>query len=234
MRELLKIHDTHIDKSQIRIDPEALLKLLGEQGGGIDSHTSTLVEEYMRECFRISTPKGAFVLTEALKSSSDEEITIPGLVFNSGITIPKMLRKSESYAFFMVTAGPEPEDLARNLMAEGNYLEAYIVDLVASALVDSVADQVQEQIREIAKEEGMSITNRYCPGYCSWKVEEQQKLFRLFPERCCGISLSESSLMNPVKSISGIIGMGTGVSYRDYTCEICSMLHCQFRKVGAH
>jgi len=232
MRELLKTHDSFIDKSQIRVDPGALLKLLGEQDGMIDVHTTGLVEKYITECLRISSTEGAFVLTEALLSSSDEEITVPGLVFDSGKIIPKMLRHSAYYVFFVVTAGPEPEALARNLMAEGNYLEGYIVDLVASALVDSAADQIQEQIRKIAKEGGMSITNRYSPGYCSWKVEEQQKLFSLFPEGSCGISLSESSLMNPVKSISGIIGMGAGVSYRDYTCEICSMVHCQFRKVG--
>lgn len=232
MRELFKIHDTYIDKSQIQFDPGEMLRLLGEQEGMIDAHTTELLEKYITECRRISFPEGAFVLTEVRESSSDDEITIPDLVFDSGKIIPKMLRHSERYVFFLVTAGPAPENLARSLMKEGNYLEGYILDLVASALVDSAADQIQEQVRNMAKEEGMDITNRYSPGYCSWKVEEQQKLFSLFPEGCCGISLSESSLMNPVKSISGIIGMGSGVSFRDYTCEICSMLHCQFRKVG--
>jgi len=228
----MQLEYPNIDKTRIKIDPGALLKLLGEQEGMIDAHTTGLLEKYITECLRISAPSGAFVLLEALDSASTEEITIPGLVFDSGKIIPKMLRHSETYVFFLVTAGPKPEELARSLIAEGNYLEGYIVDLVASALVDSSADQIQEQIRKIAKEGGMSITNRYSPGYCSWNVEEQQKLFSLFPEECCGISLSESSLMNPVKSISGIIGVGSQVKYRDYTCEICSMLHCQFRTVG--
>ncbi|MCK5694244.1 MAG: methionine synthase, partial [Bacteroidales bacterium] len=92
--------------------------------------------------------------------------------------------------------------------------------------------QIQEQVRNLAKELGLHITNRYSPGYCSWNVEEQQKLFSLFPKGTCGISLSESSLMSPVKSISGIIGIGAEVKYREYTCEICPMLNCQFRKVG--
>jgi len=131
----------------------------------------------------------------------------------------------------MVTAGPEPETLARSLITEGNYLEGYIVDLVASAFVDSAADQLQEQLRNQALSEGNQITNRYSPGYCGWNVEEQQKLFSLFPEGCCGISLSDSSLMNPVKSVSGIIGIGAEVRYRDYTCELCSMKDCHFRRV---
>jgi len=228
----MQLEYPNIDKTRIQLDPEAMLKLLGEQEGMIDDHTTGLVEKYITECLRISSPKGAFVVAEVLKSSSKEEIAIPGLVFDSGKIIHNMLRHSEKYALFVVTAGPEPEELARSLIAEGNYLEGYIVDLLASALVDSAADQIQEQVRNMAKGSSLRITNRYSPGYCSWNVEEQQKLFSLFPEGSCGISLSESSLMKPVKSISGIIGIGSEVKFQDYTCEICSMINCQFRKVG--
>lgn len=231
MLELLITQDIFIDKNLIRIDPAEILKLLGEQEGMIDVHTSGLVEQYTLECLRISSPQGGFVLVEALDSASAEEISIPGIVFDSGKIIHNMLRYSSYYALFVVTAGPQPESLARKLLNEGNYLEGYIVDLVASALVDLAADQVEEHVRELAGKQGMQITNRYSPGYCSWKVEEQQKLFSLFPEGACGVSLSASSLMNPVKSISGIIGIGAGVSYRDYTCELCSMKDCHFRRV---
>ncbi len=230
MQSLLKKQETYIDKSQIRIDPGEMMRLLGEEHGMIDNHTGTLLEQYTQECLRVSSPAGAFVLVEALESPSEEKISIQGISFDSGKIIHKMLRHSAFYALFLVTAGPGPENLARSLLSEGAYLEGYIADLVASALVDSAADQVQEQIKLQANQYDLRTTNRYSPGYCSWKVEEQQKLFRLFPEECCGISLSESSLMSPVKSISGIIGIGTGVKYRDYTCEICPMLNCQFRR----
>lgn len=230
MRELLSTHhNPNIEKTRIRIFPGDILRLLGEQGGEMDSHTSLLVEEYIAECLRISSPGGAIVMTEALASSTPDTIQIQGIRFDTGNIIPKMLRHSQCYAFFLVTAGPGPENLARSLITESNYLEGYIVDLVASALVDSAADQIQEEVRNLAARQSMLITNRYSPGYCSWKVEEQQKLFPLFPKDCCGISLSDSSLMNPIKSISGIIGMGSNVAYSDYTCELCSMPNCLFR-----
>jgi hypothetical protein len=231
MQSLLKTQDAYIDKTRTRIDPAEMLRLLGEQQGMIDTHTSTLLEQYTSECLRVSSPAGAFVLVEALECSSPEKISIQGISFDSGKIIHNMLRHSAYYALFLITAGPGPENLARSLLSEGNYLEGYIADLVASALVDSVADQVEEQVRKLADLQGMKISNRYSPGYCSWNVEEQQKLFSLFPKGCCGISLSGSSLMSPVKSLSGIIGIGTDVEYRDYTCEICPMLNCQFRKV---
>lgn len=230
MQSLLKIQETYIDKALIRIDSGEMMKLLGEQQGIIDIHTSTLLEQYTEECLRVSSPAGAFILVEALESSSERKISIQGICFDSGKIINKMLRHSAFYALFIVTGGPGPENLARTLLSEGNYLEGYIADLVASALVDSAADQVQEHVRQLAQTRGLKITNRYSPGYCSWNVEEQQKLFSLFPEGSCGISLSKSSLMSPVKSISGIIGVGAGVEYKDYTCEICPMRSCKFRK----
>ena len=230
MQASFKVHYSQIDKTRIRIDPDELLKLLGDQQGMIGEHTGDLLKQYISECIQVSSPAGAFVIVEALEPSGKEYISIPGTTFNSGKIIHKMLLHSANYALFIVSAGPGPEKLARSLMSEGKYLEGYIADLVASALVDSAADQIQEQVRNFAQKQGVKITNRYSPGYCSWNVVEQQKLFSLFPEGCCGISLSESSLMSPVKSISGIIGLGTEVKYRDYTCEICPMRDCTFRK----
>jgi hypothetical protein len=230
MQELRGIHPSSIDKAQILPDPEDIHKLLGEEVEISDIHTTDLVDRYISECLRLSAPEGTFLIAEALESDSSGTLHIPGISFESGRIIQKMLRHSEYYALFLVTAGPAPEILARSLLTEGNYLEGYIVDLVASSIVDLVADQVEEQVRQLVKTEGMQITNRYSPGYCSWNVEEQQKLFSLFPEGCCGISLSSSSLMNPIKSISGIIGIGAGVTYGDYSCELCSMTDCSFRR----
>jgi len=231
MQSLLKVHDTSIDKARIRIDPVEILQILGEQQGVIDSHTTALVEQYIEEGLRVSSPVGAFVLVEALENLPAEKIRIRGITFNTGKSIHKTLRHAETYALFLVSAGPGPENLARSLLQQGDYLEGYILDLVASVIVDLAADQVQEQVKILAEQQGLRITNRYSPGYCAWNVEEQQKLFSLFPEGCCGISLSDSSLMDPIKSISGIIGIGAKVSYKEYPCEICPMLECQFRKV---
>jgi hypothetical protein len=231
MSEPLQPFYSDIDKAGIRVDPKEILRLLGYEHGETDSHTSYLVDQYINECMGSSSPRGAFVLADAMETKSSHELSVPGVTFHSGRIIHQMLRNSEKYALFLVSAGPEPEKLVRNLMEKGNYLEGYIADLAASAIVDLAADQIEEQVRQLANKLGLFITNRYSPGYCSWNVEEQQKLFSLFPEGCCGIRLSESSLMNPVKSISGIIGIGAGVEYSDYTCELCSMKNCHFRKV---
>jgi len=232
MQPFLRPRNIPVEKTGIRIDAGALLRILGEQPGMTDAHTSRLVEQYIRECIQISSPAAAFIVVEAAGSGSRERLAIKGKVFNTGKIVQKMLRNAGYYAFFLVTAGPEPETLARSLMNSGNYLEGYLADLAASALVESVTDQLEDQVRKLAAGHGLKITNRYSPGYCSWDVSEQNKLFDLFPEGCCGISLLESSLMHPVKSVSGIIGLGEEVVYHDYPCKPCPMKNCLYRKGG--
>jgi len=220
-----------IDKTEILIEPGEILRLLGNQNDAIDEHTKDIVNQYIEKSLEVSLPRGAYLISDLLVNKSVHEITVPGITFHPGSIIRSQLDHAEKIALFMVTAGPDAEILTRLLMEKGNYLEGYIADLVASSIVEGIANLLEEHVRLFADNIGMKITNRYSPGYCSWNVEEQQKLFSLFPENCCGISLSSSSLMSPVKSATGIIGIGKKVVYRDYTCEICTFKNCHFRKV---
>ena len=88
---------------------------------------------------------------------------------------------------------------------------------------------MQDELEAVMKEAGFSITNRYSPGSCGWPVSDQQLLFSLFPDKYCGISLSDSSLMDPLKSVSGIIGIGRNVKKTAYTCDICDIENCMYR-----
>jgi len=227
----MNVQNLEIDKSKINIDPDEIFSYLGNGEGLVDTHTEKLIDQYISECKKIMSPQGGYVRFEAIVSESSEEIKIEGTRFQTGRIINKMLSNAEEYAFFMVTAGPAPESLSRSLLEEGQYLEGYLVDLIESGIVESAANLVHDHISSLAASRNLKVTNWYSPGYCSWNVNEQQKLFSLIPEGCCGITLSDSSLMSPIKSLSGIVGIGTSVKFQEYTCEICNMKNCMFRKV---
>lgn len=223
----------HIDKDKLILDQDELLSHLQGENDGMDDFTRQLCQTLLTRVLEIAEPKGSYITLETTSESDRDWISTSAHRFKTGRTIKKMMTGAEQYVFFMVTAGPAPEELARKMMSTGLYLEGYIVDLIASALVDATAQFLHDQVKNDAAFLALKITNRYSPGYCDWHVSEQQKLFDLFPENCCGIHLSESSLMSPIKSISGMIGSGPTVSYRDYTCEICAMKDCHFRRTKA-
>lgn len=208
------------DPGSIPVEAEQIMQLPDMAGREGDPYTLALIGELIAKCRELCSPQAAFLPLE-----------LPVRGFTMGRILDKMLRGSEYYVFFIATAGPGPEQLARHLMNAGSYLEGFLVDLIATQLAEGVAIKVHEAIGKYAATLGKKTTNRYSPGYCSWDVAEQHLLFSLFDGHTCGVKLSESALMIPVKSVSGVVGMGREVIFNEYTCEICNQKNCIYRKI---
>lgn len=191
------------------------------------------IEEVLSLYRNLIIPQGIFIIYPLAEGNIKKTvITINDVDLNTGPIISAYLKNSSHAAIFVATIGNSLERLARQLMNEDDYLKGYIMDAVASEAVESVCDLLEEQLALKVKEEEFNITNRYSPGYCNWHVSEQKILFTLLPENPCGISLTESSLMIPVKSVSGIIGAGTKVKRADYNCSFCGIENCYKKKEG--
>ena len=150
--------------------------------------------------------------------------------FDMGNIILRQLRGSEAYALFMCTAGEEFEAFQQRLKTEGDMVRVFIADTLGSVIAEKCADEMETCLQLSIDKLGWKHTNRFSPGYCGWHVSEQQKLFPLFDGHTCGITLTASSLMVPIKSVSGIIGLGREVRKLDYTCGLCTFEKCYKRK----
>ena len=153
--------------------------------------------------------------------------------FDMGNIILRQLRGSEAYALFVCTAGIDYEAYQQRLKTEGDMVRVFIADALGSVIAEKCADEMENSLQLSIDKLGWKHTNRFSPGYCGWHVSEQQKLFPLFDGHTCGITLTESSLMVPIKSVSGIIGLGREVRKLDYTCGLCTFEKCYKRKKKA-
>ena len=129
----MKYNELNIEKDFIYPDLPELLGHLTGKGDAIDQHTLDVTKKLISECRKVMEPKGGYIHMKAIPGQNPGEIAIPGMRFQMGKTIVKMVKGSELFVFFVATAGPGPEKMAKTLMEEGQYLEAYITDLVASA-----------------------------------------------------------------------------------------------------
>ena len=153
--------------------------------------------------------------------------------FDMGNIILRQLRDSEAYALFICTAGVEYEAYQQRLKEQGDMVRVFIADALGSVIAEKCADQMEIALQESIDKLGWKHTNRFSPGYCGWHVSQQQLLFPLFQGHTCGVTLTDSSLMVPIKSVSGIIGLGTSVRKLDYTCGLCDFKQCYKRKKKA-
>ena len=74
--------------------------------------------------------------------------------------------------------------------------------------VESLCDAFNEEVKEVSKETGRETRMRFSPGYGDLPIEVQKVFLPLLDaERRLGITLSESCLMAPSKSVTAIIGI---------------------------
>lgn len=147
-----------------------------------------------------------------------------------GSKIARQILGSDSFALFITTAGKSFDSWVKSKASGGDILAEYLCSSIGSVIADKVADVIQEEINNYAIKAGKGITNRYSPGYCSWNIREQRGIFDLLPSDRIGVSLTPSFLMTPIKSISGIIGIGEDKNPGPYMCDMCNMTNCLVKR----
>lgn len=221
------VHEYSYTFDQLAIDHRYLSSMLGFPEGDLPEPFNEYVFRAFSNAPALCDIRGAFCFSsQSSFGKGYGSIIVDGQEFEIGKTVAKELRNSTSMAFFICTAGKNISRNSAELLKGENPVLGYVYDLLGSMIVEAATDLLQEEIKQKAAENGLAITNRYSPGYCKWSVADQHKLFSFFPAGCCGINLTDSALMSPVKSVSGIIGLGEDVAFREYTCDLCNMTDC--------
>jgi len=215
----------------LKLSVSQVERVMGYKQGESHEHFSEVISEVLKEMETVSGIKAEYRIFENIKfHSTDKSIEAGRVVFNIKKIIFGQIKKSEAAAVFLCTAGKEPGLLSRRSMKEGDLLRGYVYDTIGSEIVEAAADLMQHTLEDEMINTGKKITNRFSPGYCGWDVAEQKKLFHLMHDNYCGIRLTPSFLMDPVKSVSGIIGIGGNVKRHPYTCSLCDMKDCLHRR----
>jgi hypothetical protein len=137
-----------------------------------------------------------------------------------------------SLALFAVTLGEEISDRISALFNAGELAEGYILDQVASFAADELASIAGRRFQGDNPRDGLAVLP-YSPGYCGWHVSGQRALFAHLRPDEIGISLNESCLMHPIKSVSGVLVLAP-IEAHDFSpafpcCATCTTLNCQER-----
>ena len=196
---------------------------------------SGYLDKALHDCYLFEDIRASFrIVDPILIDESNTSIWAEDIEFKVGKTICKELKGSSRLAFFVGTAGKTISEKSSMLLEGEDPVLGYIYDILGSFITEAVCDRIQEMLKKEVSQNDEKITNRYSPGYCQWHVNEQHKLFSLFNDSTCGVTLTTTALMQPVKSISGVIGIGENVTFRKYQCELCGLKKCTSRSGKLH
>ncbi len=224
------VFEVTVEFGEFAFDRTEIELSLGYTDGEVPVHFSGMIDESIEQLSkRCEIRAGYRILDAARPDGRVDGLVVGGTFFKLDKIVTGQIKKSTQAALFVATIGPEMEEWSRRLLKGEDPALGYIGDVAASTAAEAVTNTLHDHIRDKMQSLGLNITNRYSPGYCNWSVAEQHLLFSLLPEDFCGVTLSDSALMHPIKSVSGIIGIGPDVKWKDYICDRCGVKDCTYR-----
>jgi hypothetical protein len=186
------------------------------------------VEQALAEAGPWLEPRGAYALY-AMADQTRRTLRIGGATIAGDIG--EYLHGARRVAVFMVTAGGEIARQAGLASQRGDAFAGLVLDAIGSWAAETTAEALMARLAGHLGP-GESFTLRYSPGYCGMDLDQQRVLFQLAPAGAAGITLLPSLLMQPLKSISGIVGLGPEevVGVHLSPCELCPQVGCHMRR----
>ncbi len=227
--------DPHaMDLVQTPVDVGEVLRYLGYPAGA-EPHPrlQDVLDHWVVEANRWACPRAVYrVLPVTQLRPRCLRLRSPAGEVEFRGAVGEFLEASECVAAFVATAGPDVERVASELWQQGDDLAATIVNAVGAERAEAAETLVIEHLREHALACGFAPTLPYSPGYCGMALTEQRTLFGLFGDDAVGVHLTESCLMRPLKSISGLIGLGPAARVRacGSPCDRCELYSCALRR----
>jgi hypothetical protein len=148
--------------------------------------------------------------------------------------IGEFLGASQRIVAYVATAGAGVEQLAHRLGREDDQLAALVVNAVGAERAEAAQSAVIAELLAAGAATQLVPTLPYSPGYCGMALTEQRSLFRLFAGHAVGVSLTAECFMRPLKSVSGLIGLGAPEAVRQFgsPCERCDAPRCHMRRAS--
>lgn len=218
----------------LKIDKSEILRYLGYSGQKLDENTSRLIDECIEKMKNHIKP--LYVFRRFKTEFKDEGIKLSGTdLCLSGKDIRNHLEACEECVILCVTLGISADNLIR-ITQNTSMSEAVVLDACAVEFIEKICDSICENMARSLKTENLRLTSRFSPGYGDLPLEIQPKIASVVDaQRRIGLTVTESHILIPRKSVSAIIGIYRGErnEKKSESCEICNLRErCVYRKRG--
>lgn len=134
-----------------------------------------------------------------------EEIFFADVNFSSKY-LSGNLKNCEKVILFAATIGPKVDTQIRKAQVTES-VSAAIFQAAGAMFIESFVNMLNKKISAEYKEKGFRTHPRYSPGYGDVSLNLQKDFFRLLPAKKIGLTLMESLIMAPEKSVTAFIGL---------------------------
>ena len=175
--------------------------------GAKDASVSTELDGMIRECLAEAEKKLTYkVLYGEFELKVGKSIMLADIEINSE-SLKKNLSGCDSAFLFAASVGIEIDRLIARYSAISP-ARALVFDGIGAERIESLCDAFCREMAENKAREGYVLRPRFSAGYGDFGIEVQKDIFRLLDcPRKIGLSLTDSMLMSPSKSVTAVIGV---------------------------
>ena len=213
----------------IEVNIQEVRRYLGYQGiNKIDEATSRCIEECISELNEKVEPRYIYKFFPINWSSDSDDylLEFSGIRIGEG-KLSKNLEGCTWIAMMAVTLGPVPDMLIRRVSLRETF-KAMVYQATGAAMIEAFANDINNKIKEEVAARNLFTRPRFSPGYGDFPLTVQRDFEQILEmPKTIGVSLADSLLMSPTKSITAVVGISpTRLREQDCItsgCDNCNM-----------
>lgn len=204
------------------------VRYLGFGRNAADEQTEKLISEVFTELDRIARPKAVHRVFSCVQRK--EEIQIGTMQVHSK-NLARNLQGCTQTVLMATTLGIEV-DLAMRRYALTDMAKVVIFQACAAAMLEEFCDECQAKIADEMAPEYKGMRPRFSPGYGDFDICYQEPIVRMLNcAKTIGLTLTDSFMMTPTKSVTAVIGISTQKDRCPISgCEVCTKKDCEYRR----
>ena len=171
-----------------------------------EADVSALMEKAASEMQAVMKPQAVFEIYDLSVISTDPTTVSFADVTLQSRDLSRNLAGCSQVALLAATIGPQVDALIRR-HSSLDPVYASILQASGAMFIEELVDLVNAEIKKIADSQGLKTKARYSPGYGDVPLEVQRDFFKLLPCTRIGLTLMDTLIMAPEKSVTAFIGL---------------------------
>lgn len=200
------VHFFFPDKNLIQPDYAEISRYLGYSKKNLPDE---IIFEVIKECGKMLhealLPKSCFCEFDI--HSYDEENAIK--IFDFTVyskDLKEYFKDCEKTYLFAATIGAQVDLLIRKMQIIDS-VKASVLQATGAMYIEKYVNMLNEEIKKIATKNNQTCKPRFSPGFGDASLMIQKDFFRLLPCNKLGLTLMDTLIMAPEKSVTGFIAI---------------------------
>jgi len=217
------------DMETFDLSIEQVARYSGGSGYTLDAKKAAIAGTMLEKAVSLALPAYSYSSVSVLSHKNGQAMQLP----HAGIDCPVFISsRVVGVVALICTIGPELEKKVTALNQDSEFLEAFFLDAAGLVILEGLSNDAYKRIKNKLKPQGLYPGCRWEPGCEKTSLKDQKILFDLLLPDSIGVTLSDSYVFSPYKTLSCWIPLTENPMEEALTnkCRNCSLKNCLYRQ----